>query len=307
MTTAEITTDIGKAADVLLSGGLVGMPTETVYGLAALATDPVAVKRVFDVKGRPYDHPLIVHVPNVVEAMKWGVFNNDAMQLSRAFWPGPLTLLLPRTPLAPDWVTGGRDTVAIRVPDHLVTQEFLTKVGSGVVAPSANKFGKVSPTLPQHVLYDLGKEIDIVLDGGECSVGVESTIVECIGDDTQILRQGGVTREQLEKVLQRPVHTDLGESRAPGMLKSHYAPNAHVVLFETLQEAKTACSEYLIDNRTCRVLFHQDSAVYAHLLYQELRQADLDDIEIVCAVMPSHGGIGDAVRERLSKAAATAR
>jgi L-threonylcarbamoyladenylate synthase len=301
---AEITTDIDKAVTALLSGGLVGMPTETVYGLAALATDPVAVKKVFDVKGRPYSHPLIVHVPDVSEAKKWGVFGADADVLSAAFWPGPLTLLLPRTPLAPDWVTGGRETVAIRVPDHPVTHEFLTKVGSGVVAPSANKFGKVSPTLPQHVLHDLGKDVDIVLDGGECSVGVESTIVECIGGNTQILRLGGVTREQLEHVLQRSIKTDLGESRAPGMLKSHYAPNAQVILFETLLEAEAACAEHLASQRTCRVVFHQDSVVYAHRLYQELRQADLDNISMICAVLPPRGGIGDAVRERLGKAAA---
>jgi L-threonylcarbamoyladenylate synthase len=289
----------------LLSGGLVGMPTETVYGLAALATDAAAVKKVFDVKGRPYHHPLIVHVPNIAEAMKWGFFSTDAVQLSTAFWPGPLTLLLPRTPLAPDWVTGGRDTVAIRVPDHRIAQEFLTKVGSGVVAPSANKFGKVSPTLPEHVIHDLGEEIDMVLDGGECSVGVESTIVECIGDNTQILRQGGVTREQIEQVLHRSIITEFGESRAPGMMKSHYAPNARVVLFETLPEAEATCAEHLINRLTCRVLFHQDSAVYAHRLYQDLRQADLDDISIICAVLPPSGGIGDAVRERLGKAAAT--
>jgi len=303
--TAEISSDVDKAVSVLLSGGLVGMPTETVYGLAALATDAAAVKKVFDVKGRPYHHPLIVHVPNIAEAMKWGFFSTDAVQLTTAFWPGPLTLLLPRTPLAPDWVTGGRDTVAIRVPDHRIAQEFLTKVGSGVVAPSANKFGKVSPTLPEHVIHDLGEEIDMVLDGGECSVGVESTIVECIGDNTQILRQGGVTREQIEQVLHRSIITEFGESRAPGMMKSHYAPNARVVLFETLPEAEATCAEHLINRLTCRVLFHQDSAVYAHRLYQDLRQADLDDISIICAVLPPSGGIGDAVRERLGKAAAT--
>jgi L-threonylcarbamoyladenylate synthase len=304
--TAEITSDIDKAVAVLLSGGLVGMPTETVYGLAALAADPIAVKKVFDVKGRPYNHPLIVHVSDAAEAGKWGLFNADATQLSAAFWPGPLTLLLPRTSLAPDWVTGGRDTVAIRVPDHPTTQKFLAKVGHGVVAPSANKFGKVSPTLPQHVLHDLGTEIDIVLDGGECSIGVESTIVECIGDGTRILRQGGITREQIEHVLRHSIKTDLGESRAPGMLVSHYAPNAYVILFESLSEAETACAEHMTNKRKCRVLFHQDSAMYAHHLYQDLRQADLDNIEIVCAVLPASGGIGDAVRERLSKAAAAA-
>jgi L-threonylcarbamoyladenylate synthase len=301
---AEITTDIDKAVNVLMSGGLVGMPTETVYGLAALATDAVAVKKVFDVKGRPYHHPLIVHVPNIAEAMKWGLFSTDAVQLATAFWPGPLTLLLPRTPVAPNWVTGGRDTVAIRVPDHPVAQEFLTKVGSGVVAPSANKFGKVSPTLPQHVVHDLGGKIDMVLDGGECSVGVESTIVECIDDATQILRQGGVTREQIEQVLHRSIITGLGESRAPGMMKSHYAPNARVFLFETLPEAEDACAEHLVHHRTCRVVFHEDVHVYAHHLYQDLRQADLDDISTICAVLPPRGGIGDAVRERLGKAAA---
>ena len=301
---SRITTNIDEAVKVLLEGGVVGMPTETVYGLAALALNSQAVKRVFDIKNRPYRHPLIVHVANSEEAKKWGKFNDHATQLSRAFWPGPLTLLLPRTSLVPDWITGGRDTVAIRVPSHPVTQELLTRVGHGVVAPSANKFGKVSPVLAAHVIHDLGNEVDLVLDGGECAVGVESTIVECIGDAVQILRHGGITREQIENELQFTLSNADGESRAPGMLQSHYSPHAHVLLFETKQEAEQASTDFLETNHTSRVLSHEDPYVYAQRLYQDLRQADIDNIDIICAVLPAIGGIGDAIRDRLRKAAA---
>lgn len=301
---SRITTDIDEAVQILLSGGVVGMPTETVYGLAALALNPQAVKRVFDIKGRPYHHPLIVHVANSQEATKWGEFNEHALQLSKAFWPGPLTLLLPRTSLVPDWVTGGRDTVAVRVPSHPVTQEFLKRVGTGVVAPSANKFGKVSPVLATHVVHDLGNEVDVVLDGGECTIGVESTIVECIGDTVQILRFGGITREQIENEIHQTLKSTDGESRAPGMLQSHYSPDARVLLYESLEEAREAASHFAESNHTSRLLHHENPHIYAQCLYQELRQADIDHIEFVCAVLPALGGIGDAIRDRLHKAAA---
>lgn len=301
---SRITTDIDKAVEILLSGGVVGMPTETVYGLAALALNSHAVKRVFDIKGRPYHHPLIVHVVNSEEARKWGEFNEHASLLSKAFWPGPLTLLLPRTSLVPDWVTGGRDTVAIRVPSHPVTQEFLKRVGTGVVAPSANKFGKVSPVLAAHVVHDLGNEVDVVLDGGECTIGVESTIVECIGNTVQILRHGGITREQIETELKQNLNSKDGESRAPGMLQSHYSPDAQVLLYETIEEAEEAISHFAENDRTSRLLYHDDPHIYAQRLYQELRQADVDNIDFVCAVLPPLGGLGDAIRDRLNKAAA---
>lgn len=179
MTAHGIISDVSTAADVLRSGGIIGMPTETVYGLAALAQNERAVHRVFDTKGRPRQHPLIIHISSLDEAMKYGKFNETAVALASAFWPGPLTLLVPRTSLVADWVTGGRDSVALRVPSHSIAQQLLKSVAEGVVAPSANRFGKVSPTSAEHVLLDLGDDVDAILDGGPCGVGVESTIVEC--------------------------------------------------------------------------------------------------------------------------------
>ena len=303
MTQSErISTNVDTAVDVLLAGGIVGIPTETVYGLAALAINREVVTRVFDTKGRPHDHPLIVHVFGIDEALRWGVFNDDALHLARAFWPGPLTLLVPRTELVPDWVTGGRNTVAIRVPDHPMTQDFLKKVNSGVVAPSANKFGKVSPTSPQHVVDDLGESVDLVLDGGTCAIGVESTIVECIDEHAQILRYGGVTQSDIEKILKHPVTGPRGESRAPGMLDSHYAPNAQVLLFNTQQEAEKASAQMNADKTKSCVLFYEDPFMYAQHLYKDLRQADFNGVAVICAVLPTSGGLGDAVRERLVKA-----
>ena len=189
MTSGEIGSDIRHAATLLRDGGVIGMPTETVYGLAALASNEEAVRRVFDIKGRPYDHPLIVHLSPTEDLSQWGHFNSDATALAQAFWPGPLTLLVPRTARVPDWVTGGRDTVAIRVPHHPVAESLLALVADGVVAPSANLFGKVSPTEAKHVFNDLGKLVDYILDGGPSEHGVESTIVECI-DTPTILRPG---------------------------------------------------------------------------------------------------------------------
>jgi L-threonylcarbamoyladenylate synthase len=300
----RISTDIDLAAEVLLAGGLVGMPTETVYGLAALAVSEEAVKKVFDTKGRPYNHPLIIHVSSIDEALKWGTFDDNAIKLGIAFWPGPLTLLLPRTPQVPDWVTGGRNTVAIRIPDHEMTLEFLRRVNSGVVAPSANKFGKVSPTTPQHVIDDLGDSVDLVLDGGSCTIGVESTIVECIDAHTQILRHGAVIQHDIEQLLGHSIAGPHGESRAPGMLESHYAPDAQVTLFASQLDANSASIKLKSDGINSCVLFYEDPSVYAQRLYKDLRQADIDGMKVVCAVLPAAGGLGDAVRERLIKAAA---
>jgi L-threonylcarbamoyladenylate synthase len=176
MNQSQISTDVNEAAQILLSGGIIGLPTETVYGLAACALNQSAVSKVFAVKGRPTSHPLIVHLRPEEDLTMWGVFTPDALRLARAFWPGPLTLLVERTKMVPDWVTGGRDTVALRVPSHPVAIALLQAVNTGLVAPSANKFGKVSPTTAQHVLDDLGDSVDLILDGGSCEVGVESNV-----------------------------------------------------------------------------------------------------------------------------------
>ena len=301
MTSGEIGSDIRQAATLLRDGGVIGMPTETVYGLAALASNEEAVRRVFDIKGRPYDHPLIVHLSPTEDLSQWGHFNSDATALAQAFWPGPLTLLVPRTARVPDWVTGGRDTVAIRVPHHPVAESLLALVADGVVAPSANLFGKVSPTEAKHVVNDLGKLVDYILDGGPSEHGVESTIVECI-DKPTILRPGSISKDDIEAVLHISMQADTGESRAPGMLTSHYAPNARVVLVETIEELENQISALSISGTRCISLQFDSVQEYAFRLYASLRQADETGVDVVVALLPPHQGLGVAIRDRLRKA-----
>ena len=301
MTSGEIGSDIRQAATLLRDGGVIGMPTETVYGLAALASNEEAVRRVFDIKGRPYDHPLIVHLSPTEDLSQWGHFNLDATALAQAFWPGPLTLLVPRTARVPDWVTGGRDTVAIRVPNHPVAESLLELISDGVVAPSANLFGKVSPTEAKHVFNDLGKLVDYILDGGPSEHGVESTIVECI-DKPTILRPGSISKDDIEAVLHISMQADTGESRAPGMLTSHYAPNAQVVLVETIEELRNQTSELSISGTRCISLHFDSVQEYAFRLYASLRQADETGVDVVVALLPPDQGLGVAIRDRLRKA-----
>ena len=301
MTSGEIGSDIRQAATLLRDGGVIGMPTETVYGLAALASNEEAVRRVFDIKGRPYDHPLIVHLSPTEDLSQWGHFNSDATALAQAFWPGPLTLLVPRTARVPDWVTGGRDTVAIRVPNHPVAESLLELISDGVVAPSANLFGKVSPTEAKHVFNDLGTLVDYILDGGPSEHGVESTIVECI-DTPTILRPGSISKDDIEAVLHISMQADTGESRAPGMLTSHYAPNARVVLVETIEELRNQTSELSISGTRCISLHFDSVQEYAFRLYASLRQADETGVDVVVALLPPDQGLGVAIRDRLRKA-----
>lgn len=300
----RVTTDPSLAATVLLEGGIVGLPTETVYGLAAMALHEDAVHRVFDVKGRPRNHPLIVHLADMQDIDRWGHLDGTAMKLASALWPGPLTLLVPRGDLVPSWVTGGRDTVALRIPSHPLARAVLELVDSGVVAPSANRFGKVSPTTAAHVVRDLGSDVDLVLDGGPCTVGLESTIVECVGRDIQILRPGAVTALDVSEITGLLPVEPTDESRAPGMLISHYAPDAKVVLVQSLDEA-LELEQHLEARRTpSRVMWYDNVAEYALTLYDELRRADLDRVETIIAVLPPAHGLGEAVRDRLHKAAA---
>lgn len=303
MTPQNVTKDIREAAGVLLRGGIIGLPTETVYGLAALAEIQNAVMRVFSTKGRPTSHPLIIHLGTSVDPEEWGKFNPAAMALARTFWPGPLTLLVPRTDRVPDWVTGGRDTVALRVPSHPVAQQLLNTVKTGVVAPSANRFGKVSPTTAEHVVEDLGSDVDLVLDGGACNIGVESTIVECIGDTVTVLRPGAISSDDILRVTALSLASQDEDIRAPGMLASHYAPRAHVLLFDNLKDAEEKVREITSNGQSSRVLNHVDVNVYAERLYADLRDADASHVEVICAVLPSSEGIGAAVRDRLAKAA----
>lgn len=305
MTHGNISSDVDKAVSILRGGGLVAIPTETVYGLAACATNKEAVDKIYEVKGRPRSHPLIVHVDTMGRAEQWGVFNQSSRRLAQHFWPGPLTLIVPRRSMVPDWITGGRDTVAIRIPDNLITLEVIAKLGEAIVAPSANRFGKVSPTRPQHVADDLGTDVDVILDGGPCEVGIESTIIEC-ADDIQILRPGAIDAQQVSQILSQEVADAHGPSRAPGMMKSHYAPKAQVVLCDTMSDINQKKREF--ESRALKTFTIEESqpSVLAQNLYQRLREADVLECDVVLVLRPSNDGIGIAINDRLEKAAADA-
>lgn len=300
----HITRDVDLAVETLRKGGIVAIPTETVYGLAALALDETAVGRVFSAKGRPRDHPLIVHLAPSADPSLWGVLDDNALSLAAAFWPGPLTILVPRTALVPDWVTGGRSTVALRVPSHPTAVTLLERLGDALVAPSANTFGRVSPTTARHVADDLGDTIDLVLDGGPCDVGVESTIVECTHDGLQILRPGAVTRDDVERVTGVEVGALTGGARAPGMLASHYAPRAAVEVVDNLTAARDRANEIDARGGKARLVAHDDPSDYARHLYADMRAADDEGATVVVAVDPGDEGLGPAVRDRLLRAAA---
>ena len=307
-----------RAVEVLRAGGLVGLPTETVYGLGADASNDLAVRRIFAVKGRPSTHPLIVHVASVEHARQWAVELTEAgEQLARAFWPGPLTLIVKRSERASDVVTGGQDTVGLRVPAHPLALELLERFGGGVAAPSANRFGKVSPTSAAHVRSELGDEVDLILDGGSSSVGVESTIVDVTQSPPRLLRPGGVSREKIEAVLGRPlvIATSATDVRAPGMLESHYAPRAGLMLvcagevFEEAARRRTAGARVVViapegtplPEGVASLTVPPDEAGFARVLYAHLREADaLGDL--ILAVPPSASGLGLAVRDRLQRA-----
>ncbi|MFJ8160134.1 L-threonylcarbamoyladenylate synthase [Streptomyces sp. NPDC096136] len=314
-------TDIDKAAGVLRAGGLVALPTETVYGLAANAEDPVAVSRIFQAKGRPPSHPLIVHIAAAEHLDDWVEDVPPAARLlAEHFWPGPLTLVLRRGPRVPLEATGGLQTVAVRVPDHPVARELLHAFGGGVTAPSANRFGSVSPTTADDVRAELGDAVDFVLDGGPCEVGVESTIVDATADVPTILRPGGVTREDLESVLGHPLAVpSTGGVRVPGQHPSHYAPRARVVLVEP-DEVVAASEE--AQERGHRVgvflppsfagapvkahavvALPASAAAYARGLYGYLRELDQQGCDLIVASLPPQQGLGLAIANRLRRAA----
>ena len=283
---------------------LVAIPTETVYGLAARASSPNAVKKIFVVKGRPTEHPLILHVAKIQDLPLWSSeLLNDAHVLAEKYWPGPLTIIVKRNDKVCDEITGGRDTVAIRCPDHPITTELLIRLGDAIVAPSANRFGKVSPTSALHVAEDFADEINVILDGGECSIGVESTIVDCTTYPPQILRAGAITAEKIQIECGITVASASGESRASGMLEKHYAPNCAVELVSDRKDAETRLSQLNKDGRSGEIIdFGADLEMYAHELYSRLRDADKRLVDVVIAVKPSMSGIGIAINERLKKA-----
>lgn len=318
--TARIS-DIEKAAGVLRAGGLVAVPTETVYGLGANAEDPAAVSRIFQVKGRPPSHPLIVHIGGAELLEDWVQdVPATARLLAEHFWPGPLTLVLRRGPRVPLEATGGLETVAVRVPDHPVALALLAAFRGGVTAPSANRFGQVSPTTADDVRAELGDAVDFVLDGGPCAVGVESTIVDATGETPTILRPGGVTREDLEAVLGCPLAVpSTSRVRVPGQHPSHYAPRARVVLVELEKVVAEAELARELGHRVgvflpaafagAEVKAHAVVAVpgsmaaYARGLYGFLRELDQRGCDLIVVSLPVEEGLGLAIANRLRRAA----
>jgi L-threonylcarbamoyladenylate synthase len=306
------------AAANLSAGNLVAFPTETVYGLGADACNAAAVARIYSVKGRPADHPLIVHVASMDALGDWAADVPEyAIALARDFWPGPMTLIMKRSALAGDFVTGGQDTVGIRVPDHVVAlgllEAFARAGGRGVAAPSANRFGNVSPTTAQAVSDELDDYLaagDQILDGGACDVGVESTIIDCTGDVPRILRPGAVTVAMIEESTGLLVSND-GKAvdspviRVSGSLDSHYAPVATVVLDQspTAGQGFIAMADVATPDGVVRLAAPKSDDEFAQVLYAALRAADQRGLETVVVQQPAGDGIAVAIRDRLKRAA----
>lgn len=313
---AAVPIEIQRAVDALRAGRLVALPTETVYGLAADATNATAVRRVFEVKGRPAGHPLIVHLGAASRLSNVAATpSGAALAIGEAFWPGPVTVVVARRSgsVAAE-VSGGRDTLAVRVPDHPAALAVLDSFDAPVVAPSANRFGRVSPTSAADVRRDLGDDVDVILDGGRCALGVESTIVDCTGKSPEVLRVGAVPVEELSSVLGQFVSVRADAEGAPGTLPAHYAPAASVVACEpesfesTVQELRAEGSAVgtIGADHVCgeaHVLGQpHDAAEYAHELYHWLRAADENELDVVVAVLPAGAGLAAAVRDRLRRA-----
>jgi len=303
---------LAEAGRLLRQGRLVAFPTETVYGLGADATDGLAVAGIYEAKGRPSFNPLIAHVATVGEALALGCFDDAASRLARAFWPGPLTLVVPMAEGAgiSDLTRAGLDTVGLRVPSHPVAQAILQAAGRPVAAPSANRSGHVSPTTATHVLADLDGRIDAVVDGGPTDVGVESTIVACLGGAPVLLRPGGVPREAIEAAIGQPLASASGGATiAPGMLASHYAPKAGIRLDVTRVEPGEALLAFGPDapagaTTVLNLSPSSDLAEAAANLFGHLRVLDASGAARI-AVMPIPSeGLGEAIRDRLARAAA---
>ena len=305
---------VATAAQALRAGALVAFPTETVYGLGADAQNAEAVARVYQAKGRPADHPLIVHIPSMELMGEWaGDIQEYAITLARDFWPGPMTLVLPRTEIAKDFITGGQETVGLRVPAQPIAlallNEFVKAGGKGVAAPSANRFGAVSPTTALAVKAELGEYLeqgDLILDGGQSLVGVESTIVDCTGAAPMILRLGAVTAEMIqESTGLEALYKNPAGIKASGTLESHYQPKAKVML-DVIAEAGDgliAPDQIPTPDGVIRLASPFTIEQYARDLYAALRLADEKDLEIVVVLQPGGDGLAAAIRDRLQRAA----
>jgi L-threonylcarbamoyladenylate synthase len=308
--------EIKKAAQALKDGHLVAFPTETVYGLGADASNPTSVSRIYEVKGRPTGHPLIVHISSISQMDKWAVDVPEyAINLARNFWPGPMTLILKRSQLAKDFITGGQDLVGLRVPSHptslMLMKEFENLGGFGVAAPSANRFGAVSPTTSNAVVEELDtflSDKDLLLDGSASEVGVESTIIDCSGVTPNILRPGIISKEQVEEVsgLQSGDNVSGSKVKTSGLLISHYSPVAEVVLDgkTSPEDGFFAMAEIQTPTGAIRLGSPATIEEYAKNLYSVLRLADQKGLKRISVIQPSGDGLALAIRDRLSKAAA---
>ena len=306
---------IARAVGILRDGGLIGLPTETVYGLAADAANPHAVARMFAAKGRPADHPVIVHLARAEQMHDWAIEIPDiAWTLARRFWPGPLSLIVKRASHVIDAVTGGQDTVGLRVPSHPLAQALLAEFGGGVAAPSANRFGRISPTTAQHVRDEFGDAVELVLDGGPCEVGIESTIIDCSRNAWRILRPGRITAEIVAAVLggAAPGQPEGAAPRVSGALESHYAPRTPMRLLTH------AGIEKLIATAGKRVVVHSGTRPlgsmighwpaptaaieYAHSLYATLRAMDAAGADLLLVELPPQTPEWDGINDRLRRA-----
>jgi L-threonylcarbamoyladenylate synthase len=309
---------IKDAAAALIKGDLVAFPTETVYGLGADATSKDAIARIYKVKDRPVGHPLIVHISSMGNLDKWArAIPEYAIKLARTFWPGPMTLILPRTDLAKEFITGGQDNVGIRIPSHTVAlallKEFEGQGGLGVAAPSANRFGAVSPTTASAVEIELADYLsgnDQILDGGSCTIGVESTIINCTQSKPSILRPGAVTKEMIEITLGITIDLNISNSesvqiKAAGLMESHYSPKARIFLTGSPASGDgfIALDSFATPAGAVRVAAPKTNEEYAQILYQAFRVADSKDLKKVFVIPPSGVGIAVAINDRLSKSA----
>jgi L-threonylcarbamoyladenylate synthase len=321
MFSPPVTQAIQKAADFLRKGKLVAFPTETVYGLGADAANPEAVAKIFSAKGRPADHPLIVHLGDISQLKNWvKEINSDALLLAQHFWPGALTLILQKADDVLDVVTGGQDTIGIRIPGHPIAQALLKNFGGGIAAPSANRFGHVSATQAIHVREEFGDAVDFILEGGDCAIGIESTIVAANTKELKILRPGAITGKQISEVLGYSIPLISSEDkkiRVSGNLESHYAPNTplKIISREKLQGAIEAFisekKSLVVISRQSSLLSHplldwvimpKDNKNYAHDLYAKLREVDEQNYAVILVEELPEEENWIALRDRLDKA-----
>lgn len=307
--------EIKRAAKALIDGHLVAFPTETVYGLGADATNEKAVSRIYSVKGRPTGHPLIVHISSIEQLERWVKdLPAYAIQLAREFWPGPMTLILKKSALSIDFITGGQDTIGLRIPAHPVAQELLAAFerlgGTGIAAPSANKFGAVSATSADDVIDEIGSSLyanDLIINGGSSRIGIESTIVDCVNDVPSVLRPGIITREMIENILSTKLPIINGDTKMKfsGSFKSHYSPKAQVKLSGPALpgDGFIALSKTVTPSGAIRLASPNDAIEYAAQIYSALRSGDAKGLKTIIAIPPEGDGIELAIFDRLTKAA----